>query len=79
MKMIKDGYAELAYKIVEQAVNDWKTANKAVKKSHGDIIARQHMIECEGFFKSEWFSILIDDKIDGKTVIRALRERGEDK
>lgn len=79
MKMIKDGYTELAYKIVEQAVNDWKTANKAVKKSHGNIIARQHMIECEGFFKSEWFSILIDDKIDGKTVIRVLRERREDK
>lgn len=78
MKMIKDGYTELAYRIVEQAVDDWKTANKAVKKSHGDIIARQHMIECEGFFKSEWFSILTDDKIDGRTVIKTLKERGED-
>lgn len=74
----KDPYQNLANAIVLQAVQDWRTAYRACRRSYNDVISKGHMIECEGFFRSAWFRFLTNDNIDGRELIKLLREQEDE-
>lgn len=73
--MIMDSYTEIAIRIVEQAAHDWRRAYRVCKKNRGDFVTRQHLFEIEDFFRSEWFKILTDYKLNGEEVLKILREQ----
>ena len=51
---------ELGNAIVLQAVDDWKTAWKALQKKPNDTQMQNRMITSESFFKSDWYKALLD-------------------
>ena len=51
-----DPYENLANAIVLQAVKDWRSAVRKLKKRPRYDPARQMKDECERFFLSDWFA-----------------------
>lgn len=72
-------YEELAKAIILQAVKDWRTAYRACRRSYRDTVSRNHMYECESFFRSNWFKTLTNGNIDGKKLVQALKEQEDEK
>lgn len=72
-------YKELANAIILQAVKDWRTAYRACRRSYRDTVSRNHMYECESFFRSNWFKTLTNGNIDGKKLVQALKEQEDEK
>lgn len=62
-----DPYRELALAIVVQACSDYTFALAGNN--------RQLTSDCERFFRSEWFRLLVDDRIDGERVIEGVRRQ----
>lgn len=72
-------YEKLANAIILQAVKDWRTAYRACRRSYRDTVSRNHMYECESFFRSNWFKTLTNGNIDGKKLVQALKEQEDEK
>ena len=74
---MKDPYENLANAVILQAVKDWRSAVRKLKKRPRYDPARQMKEECEQFFLSEWFGELTE--VDGGYLLRKLRlEEGID-
>lgn len=69
---MSDGYEELASAIILQAVKDWRSAVRKLKKRPRYDPAKQMKEECEQFFLSEWFEQLTS--VDGRYLLRKLKQ-----
>ena len=67
-----DSYENLANAIVLQAVKDWRSAVRKLKKRPRYDPAKQMKEECETFFLSEWFEQLTE--VDGRYLLRKLKQ-----
>ena len=65
-------YEELANAIIVQAVKDYRSARKNLKKDPCDKAARKSLVEIESFFSSDWIKILTN--ADGEMILRTLKE-----
>ena len=65
-------HENLANAIVLQAVKDWRSAVRTLKKRPRYDPAKQMRNECEEFFRSEWFTVLTN--VDGNAILRKLRQ-----
>lgn len=72
-------YEKLANAIILQAVKDWRTAYRACRRSYRDTVSRNHMYECESFFRSNWFKTLTNGNIDGKWLVQALKKQEDER
>lgn len=64
-----DPYENLANAIIMQAVSDYRSALRQYRR-HGK--PNREMMECEKFFRSQWFGCLTE--VDGEYLIRKIRE-----
>ena len=69
---MNDGYENLANAIVLQAVKDWRSAVRKLKKRPRYAPARQMKDECEQFCLSDWFEALTS--VDGGMILRKLKQ-----
>ena len=65
-------YENLANAIVLQAVKDWRSAVRTLKKRPRYDPAKQMREECERFFLSDWFEELTS--VDGSVILRKLKQ-----
>ena len=65
-------YENLANAIVLQAVKDWRSAVRTLKKRSRYDPAKQMREECERFFLSDWFEALTS--VDGSVILRKLKQ-----
>ena len=65
-------YESLANAIVLQAVKDWRSAVRTLKKRPRYDPAKQMRDECERFFLSDWFEELTS--VDGRVILRKLKQ-----
>lgn len=65
-------YENLANAIVLQAVKDWRSAVRTLKKRPRYDPAKQMKEECERFFRSDWFEGLTS--VDGSVILRKLKQ-----
>ena len=65
-------YENLANAIVLQAVKDWRSAVRTLKKRPRYDPAKQMKEECERFFRSDWFEQLTG--VDGSVILRKLKQ-----
>ena len=65
-------YENLANAIVLQAVKDWRSAVRTLKKRPRYDPAKQMKNECEEFFRSEWFTVLTN--VDGRIILKKLKQ-----
>lgn len=65
-------YESLANAIVLQAVKDWRSAVRTLKKRPRYDPAKQMKEECERFFRSDWFEELTS--VDGSVILRKLKQ-----
>ena len=64
---MNDPYEKLANAIFLQAVKDYRTARKKLKKYPKIMVE-----DCERFFRSDWFAALTG--IDGQMLLKKLQE-----
>lgn len=67
-----DPYNKLANAIIIQVAKDYRSALKRLKINSSNRIAMSDAMECERFFRSDWYSTLTD--VDGEYLISKLRE-----
>jgi len=67
-----DPYENLANAIVLQAVKDYRTARKKLKKRKKNEDAKLMAEGCESFFRSDWFTALTS--VDGEMLLKKLQE-----
>lgn len=67
-----NGYEELANAIILQAVSDYRTAKRKLKKHPDNKKAKFRLKDCERFFQSKWFEVLTP--IDGQMLLKKLKE-----
>lgn len=65
-------YENLANAIVLQAVKDWRSAVRTLKKRPRYDPAKQMRDDCEQFFLSDWFEELTS--VDGSIILRKLKQ-----
>ena len=70
--LAEDPYERLANAIILQAVTDYKTALKKIKRNPKNKDAIDEALRIERFFRSGWYSQLTS--VDGEYLIRRLRE-----
>ena len=70
--LAEDPYERLANAIILQAVTDYKTALKKIRKNPGNRDAIDEALRIERFFRSGWYSQLTS--VDGEYLIRRLRD-----
>lgn len=70
--LAEDPYERLANAIILQAVTDYRTALKKIRKNPGNRDAIDEALRIERFFRSGWYSQLTS--VDGEYLIRKLRE-----
>ena len=70
--LAEDPYERLANAIILQAVTDYRTALKKIRKNPGNRDAIDEALRIERFFRSGWYSQLTS--VDGEYLIRRLRE-----
>ena len=71
IKYLPPGYDALRYAIVLQAVKDHTNARDNYRRHKVYSVAKAVLDECEGFFRSDWFSILMPE-FDGDLIIKTL-------
>ena len=71
MQMDDNGVNYLVSAIVKKAVDDWKQAKKRLAKNPKNTTAQGMVIDCECFFKSEYFYHLTG--LDGEEFLKRLR------
>ena len=69
--MADSGYRDLADAIILQAVTDYRRAHWKLGLCNHHKEALEIIMECEGFFRSRWFSILCG--LDGEQLLRGLK------
>lgn len=68
-----NGWQALAQAIIKQTVEDWRVAQKRMKRPHTDTRGNLAMIdECERFLKGPTPNFLCD--INGQYILRKLKE-----
>ncbi|MDB2127488.1 hypothetical protein [Enterocloster clostridioformis] len=67
-----DPFESLANAIILQAVKDYRTAGKKLKRNPKNKDAKLMVEDCERFFCSDWFGQLTF--VDGKMLLRKLQE-----
>lgn len=70
--LAEDPYERLANAIILQAVTDYRTALKKIKRNPKNKDAIDEDLRIERFFRSGWYSQLTS--VDGEYLIRRLRE-----
>ena len=70
--LAEDSYERLANAIILQAVTDYRTALKKIRKNPGNRDAIDEALRIERFFRSGWYSQLTS--VDGEYLIRRLRD-----
>ena len=70
--LAENPYEKLANAIVLQAVSDYRTALKKVKKNPKNREAIEGALQLEKFFRSEWYQVLTS--VDGEYLIDRLRK-----
>ena len=70
-------YENLANAIILRAVEDWRDADRRLRRKPQNREARALKEETEEFFLSDWFSVL--SKLDGETLLRRLQEEAENR
>ena len=70
--LAENSYEKLANAIVLQAVSDYRTALKKVKKNPNNRDAIDGALQIEKFFRSEWYQTLTS--LDGEYLIERLRK-----
>lgn len=69
-----DGYKNLAAAVVEQAIKDYRSALKRIRRHPDDANAIRIISDCERFFRNE---ISLYSDLDGESIIRIVREKVE--
>lgn len=69
----EEGLNRLRAAIVHQAVDDYTSTLRKLKRKPKDKALLQEKKELEKFFRSEWFSALCD--CDGERVMKAIQEK----
>ena len=67
-----DAWEKLANAIILQAVKDYREAKKKLKKRPKNEDAKLTVLDCEAFFRSEWFKALTE--VNGEVLLKRLRE-----
>lgn len=60
----------LASAIILKAVDDYREARKVLARDSANLLAHQHIVQCEEFFLSKWFEVLSD--VDGSFILERL-------
>lgn len=69
----RNGWQALGMAIVKQAVDDWRTAHRNLRRTYCDSRAESEMIrECERYLCSPYPEFFAD--VNGKYIMRKLRE-----
>lgn len=77
MQYIDDnGVNNLIFAIVKKAVDDWKNAKKRLGKNPKNATAQGIVIDCECFFRSDYFTNLTG--MDGEEFLERLRKESLD-
>lgn len=69
----EEGLNRLRAAIVHQAVDDYTSTLRKLKRKPKDKALLQEKKELEKFFRSEWFATLCD--CDGERVIKAIQKK----
>lgn len=64
----------LGNEVVMQAVKDWRSATRTLKRNPGNYNAKCLKEDCEQFFLSQYFNIYTD--LDGRALLDKLRKEG---
>lgn len=75
-KLSENPYEALANAIVLQAVNDYRTVLKKVKKNPNNRTALDEALQIERFFRSQWYQVLTS--VDGEYLINRLRREASE-
>ena len=77
----KNPYSNLAIQVVAVAVKDWEEAMEKLSIVHDDGIAWGTVVECEDFFRSDWYQTLRELAPEEIPVnmISFLKEHANDK
>lgn len=67
-----DPYEKLANAIILQAVKDYRTAKRKLKRNPRNHLAQSEVDSIERFFRSDWYSCLTE--VDGEMLIKKLQE-----
>lgn len=70
--LAENPYEKLANAIILQAVSDYRTALKKVKKNPKNRDAIDEALQIEKFFRSEWYQVLTS--VDGGYLIDRIRK-----
>ncbi len=72
----KSGCTALIAGIIEQAVRDWRKAERMLGKVPDDKKSLEMKMECEEFFRSEWYSELREMLEEGipEDILKVLEE-----
>lgn len=69
-----NGYERLGNAVVRQAVRDWRSSTRKLKRNPGNYEAKRIKKECEQFFLSQYFDMYTD--LDGRALLDKLRKEG---
>jgi hypothetical protein len=69
-----NGFERLGNAVVMQAVRDWRSATRTLKRNPGNYEAKRLKEDCEQFFLSQYFNIYTD--LDGRALLDKLRKEG---
>jgi hypothetical protein len=69
-----NGYERLGNAVVMQAVRDWRSTTRTLKRNPGNYEAKRLKEDCEQFFLSQDFNVFT--ALDGKALLDKLRKEG---
>lgn len=67
-------YKKLAHAVILQAVKDYYSYYRRMMRNPKDTACMSQMSSIEHFFESEWFLVLTQDEIDGKSLIKKIKQ-----
>ena len=68
-----EGMVRLQYAVIAQAADDWREADRELKRREVDAW-RKRKNSCEEFFLSPWFYFLTG--LDGEAILNRLKQGG---
>ena len=69
-----NGYEKLGNAVVMQAVRDWRSATRTLKRNPGNYECKRLKEDCEQFFLSQYFNVFTN--LDGRDLLDKLRKEG---
>lgn len=70
------GYQELGAAVVKQAVKDYRTAHRRLRRRPEDAAAEKTIEEIEAFFEGPYFEMFTD--LDGPWMLKRLKTMMEE-